>query len=161
MMALRFVLPLKLDIDLNSRGESMRAQFVKQRKIALQREAVAHAFLSHSLRSNLAKLREANPSGMWTVTLRRVAPLPLDDDNLAGRLKAVRDQVAKELGINDRDRAHLLFVPEQRSCPKREPHTVEVVIQRRLDWLYQETNRVAQDFQEALKAHHAAPAVDP
>ena len=37
------------------------------------------------------------------VTLTRVSPRELDDDNLRGALKAVRDGVADRLGIDDRD----------------------------------------------------------
>jgi hypothetical protein len=37
------------------------------------------------------------------VTLTRLAPRELDDDNLRGALKGVRDGVADAFGINDRD----------------------------------------------------------
>lgn len=36
-----------------------------------------------------------------TVTLTRIGPRRLDDDNLAASFKATRDQVAAELGIDD------------------------------------------------------------
>ena len=38
-----------------------------------------------------------------TVTLTRVAPRMLDDDNLRGSLKSIRDGIADRLGIDDRD----------------------------------------------------------
>lgn len=38
-----------------------------------------------------------------TVTLTRIAPRTLDDDNLRGALKSVRDGVADALGLDDRD----------------------------------------------------------
>jgi hypothetical protein len=38
-----------------------------------------------------------------TVTLVRVSPRELDDDNLRGALKATRDGIADYLGIDDRD----------------------------------------------------------
>jgi hypothetical protein len=38
----------------------------------------------------------------YTVMLSRVAPRKLDDDNLRGALKAVRDGVADALGLDDR-----------------------------------------------------------
>ena len=41
--------------------------------------------------------------GGAAVTLVRLAPRRLDDDNLRGVLKAVRDGVADRLGIDDRD----------------------------------------------------------
>lgn len=37
------------------------------------------------------------------VTLIRVSPRELDDDNLRGALKAIRDGVADRLGVDDRD----------------------------------------------------------
>lgn len=37
------------------------------------------------------------------VLLTRIAPRALDDDNLRGALKAVRDGVADALGVDDRD----------------------------------------------------------
>lgn len=36
-------------------------------------------------------------------TLTRIAPKPLDDDNLRGACKAVRDGIADALGIKDND----------------------------------------------------------
>lgn len=47
------------------------------------------------------------------VTLVRRGPRPLDDDNLAAALKAVRDQVAKLLGVDDGDRSRVRFTYEQ------------------------------------------------
>lgn len=38
-----------------------------------------------------------------SVLMTRVAPRDLDDDNLQGSFKAVRDQIAEELGCDDRD----------------------------------------------------------
>lgn len=47
--------------------------------------------------------RDRVPSFPVVVTLTRVAPRPLDDDNLRGALKAVRDGIADALGVDDRD----------------------------------------------------------
>jgi hypothetical protein len=48
------------------------------------------------------------------VTLTRFAPSNgLDDDNLAGSLKGVRDAVAAWLGVDDRDRKRVKYVYEQ------------------------------------------------
>lgn len=45
------------------------------------------------------------PSVPCTVLLTRIAPSSgLDDDNLARSLKGVRDEIAKWLGVNDRER---------------------------------------------------------
>jgi len=39
-----------------------------------------------------------------TIKLTRIAPRELDDDNLRGSQKSVRDGIADRLGIDDRDR---------------------------------------------------------
>jgi hypothetical protein len=60
----------------------------------------------------------AKPSLPLIVTLTRVAPSNgLDDDNLAGALKGVRDAVAEWLGVDDRDRATVRYEYEQRRGP--------------------------------------------
>lgn len=52
------------------------------------------------------------------VLLTRVAPSAgVDDDNLAGALKAVRDQVAEWLGVDDKRRDLVRYVYAQRRGP--------------------------------------------
>lgn len=53
----------------------------------------------------LSRGRIARPAKTdhYTVTLTRMSPRLLDDDNLRGALKSVRDGVADALGIDDRD----------------------------------------------------------
>lgn len=53
------------------------------------------------------------------VTLTRVAPRPLDSDNLASSLKAHRDGIADALGVNDGD-ARIQWVYAQAKCGKGE-----------------------------------------
>lgn len=53
-----------------------------------------------------------------TVLLTRVAPSAgVDDDNLSGALKAVRDQVAEWLGVDDKDRQRVRYAYAQRRGP--------------------------------------------
>lgn len=54
------------------------------------------------VRAELRRKRVSIGSGL-VVTLCRVAPGTLDDDNLRGACKGPRDGVADALGINDRD----------------------------------------------------------
>lgn len=80
---------------------------VKAKRVKAQREAVALGFYIAS-REMLEQDRGyvnylVRHSGV-TVTLTRLAPRELDDDNLARSFKAVRDEVAKQLGIDDRDK---------------------------------------------------------
>lgn len=42
-------------------------------------------------------------SNRFEVTLCRIAPAPLDDDNMHGAFKGIRDEVAAWLGLDDRD----------------------------------------------------------
>lgn len=62
--------------------------------------------------------------GPVTVALTRISPRKLDDDNLAGGFKAVRDGVADWLGINDgSERMTWLY------AQRKGPMGAEVVIQ--------------------------------
>lgn len=67
------------------------------------RKAAARKKL-HRLTARLVLQQYARPMGdseRFTITLTRVAPRKLDDDNLASGFKAVRDGVADWLGIDD------------------------------------------------------------
>jgi hypothetical protein len=65
--------------------------------------------------------------GRLRVTLTRCSPAtrPMDDDNLPGALKAVRDEVADWLGRDDGDRAAWVWQYAQR----RGPWGVELLIE--------------------------------
>lgn len=52
------------------------------------------------------------------VTLTRIAPRALDDDNLAASFKSVRDGIADRLGINDRDPRVVWAYKQERGEPK-------------------------------------------
>lgn len=62
-----------------------------------------------------------------TVTMTRISPRELDDDNLAGALKHVRDGIADALGINDRD-PRVTWATKQRRGPAK-TYLVEVTIE--------------------------------
>ena len=62
-----------------------------------------------------------------TVTLTRVAPRKLDDDNLAGSLKATRDGIASALGVDDGD-SRVEWKYAQERCKNGE-QTVRVQIE--------------------------------
>lgn len=63
--------------------------------------------------------RCTRPPVPCTVLLTRMSPgtRPLDDDNLAGSLKAVRDEVAKWLGVDDGNRSAVRFRYAQVRAP--------------------------------------------
>lgn len=61
------------------------------------------------------------------VRLVRIAPRALDDDNLQGVFKGIRDGVADAYGIDDKDRARIRFEYEQeRGAPHQYGVRIEV-----------------------------------
>ena len=62
------------------------------------------------------------------VTITRVAPRKLDDDNLVSSAKNLRDGIADKLGIDDRDE-RVAWRYEQRKGKPRE-YAVDVLIER-------------------------------
>ena len=97
-------LPLKTVAGLNAREHHLtRASRVRKER------AVAANALSERL---------ARRSGIpCTVTLTRVSPGTLDDDNLQGALKAVRDGVADALKVDDAD-PRVRWQYAQAKCPR-------------------------------------------
>lgn len=53
-----------------------------------------------------------------TVTLTRIAPRALDDDNLRGALKATRDGIADAFGVDDRDPRITWLYAQRRGKPR-------------------------------------------
>lgn len=67
------------------------------------------------------------PAFPCSVRLTRIAPRALDDDNLRGALKAVRDGVADWLGINDRDERVGWIYAQERGKPKQYAVHIEIL----------------------------------
>ena len=84
-MKLSFEMTLKASHTLNSRSHWR----VRASKRGSERKAVALLLPKHKVQPVLV------------VTLTRVGPRAMDDDNVQGALKAVRDEVAKQLRIDD------------------------------------------------------------
>ena len=93
------LIPLRTGRGLNAR-ENWRA---RARRVKAEREATWWALR--------AKPWPALPC---TVRLTRCAPSNgMDDDGIVGALKAVRDQVAEWLGVDDKDTARVRYVYAQ------------------------------------------------
>lgn len=85
----------------------------RARRVKAERQAVAWALVL-AQRPDRAK----RPELPCTVRLTRVAPSSgVDDDNLAGALKSVRDQVAEWLGVDDKRSDLVRYVYAQRRGP--------------------------------------------
>jgi hypothetical protein len=78
---------LKLASKLNQRVHWS----VKAKQAKLERESAFFSVKKHEL--------------PCLVQITRIGKLPLDDDNLAGACKSIRDGIADRLGINDRSPA--------------------------------------------------------
>lgn len=100
-------LPIRTVSEANSR-EGWRAR--GKRKVAQQTEVQVEW---------LNKFGRRKVNLPCVVTLTRIGPKLLDDDNLVGSFKFIRDQVAKMIGVDDGS-AHIRFVPKQIANGKRE-----------------------------------------
>ena len=101
---------------------NLREHWAKKAKRAKsERDAVAYVLRP--------RLRD-EPLGAWvpgTVTITRIAPRRLDDDNAVRAQKSVRDEVAAQLGVDDRD-PRVTWRVEQRRGRVRE-YAVEILIE--------------------------------
>jgi hypothetical protein len=77
--------------------------------------------------TRLLLLQLERPAGSVEVRLIRVAPRRLDDDNLRGALKAIRDGVADWLGVDDGGDAVSWHYAQERGAKRWYAVRVEVV----------------------------------
>lgn len=119
LTSVEFTIPGHLPSRANLR-QHWRARHAMARNQRLSARTLAHQFVGFDL------LAAAKATGC-TVRMTRVAPRELDDDNLAGACKSIRDGIADALGINDRDK-RVRWVCEQ---AKGKPARVEVRIDAR------------------------------
>lgn len=103
--------------DMRLRGsQNIREHWrVRSARVRRERQAAHWLLLDHK-----------RPTLPVTVRLVRIAPRALDDDNLAGVFKAIRDGVADAYGIADNDKTLIRFVYDQERGP---PHTYGVRIE--------------------------------
>lgn len=106
VMTRTLTLPLRVVSESNQRDHWA----AKARRVKAQRQAVAYAWVAADLPMHRRPRQ---------VTLTRVAPRRLDDDNLARSLKAVRDQVAQECGFDDREPVRWIYAQERGSYAVR------------------------------------------
>lgn len=82
---------------------NMREHWAQRAKRASMQRGLARTYAVQKLRASPLWHEVANGCGL-TVTITRIAPRELDDDNLAGSAKHVRDGIADALGIDDGDK---------------------------------------------------------
>jgi len=91
-----------------SRGQNAREHHhARAKRVKAERSAVAWSLLG-----------KPKPALPCVVHMTRIAPSNgLDDDNLTGALKAVRDQIAEWLGVDDKDTARVAYRCHQERGP--------------------------------------------
>jgi hypothetical protein len=101
------LLPMRTQRGLNNREHPMS----RHRRVKKERADVAW-FLVRYAREH------GKPAIPCSVLLTRISPgNGVDDDNLVGSLKSVRDEVARWLGVDDRDRMTVRYRYAQRRGP--------------------------------------------
>lgn len=110
-MSVSALLPMALPSCANLREHwAVRAKRVKGQRLAA----------TFALRAMVGDVRaELQAGARLVVTLTRVAPRQLDDDNLASAFKGVRDGVADVLGIDDRDTRVAWRYEQEKGAPKQ------------------------------------------
>jgi hypothetical protein len=121
----RAVVPIVVKPEVNQRGH-WRA---RSSRVKAQREAV-YSVLGSTTASRRAMRALAvwlNVGGRVRVRMTRIAPRELDDDNLTGAFKSVRDEIASMLGVDDRSKQYEWKCDQQRGAARL--HGVQVHIQ--------------------------------
>lgn len=97
-------MPGELVSTANLRGASRQAAMAKAAGVKAKREMgrMFAASLNPSVREAVLGRGMTDAAPFVVVVLTRIAPRPLDSDNLESALKAVRDGIAEGLGIDDR-----------------------------------------------------------
>lgn len=99
-------LEIQVPIALPSASNLREHWGAKARRVLAQRRATALSFKAlmatrETLLALPVRISELMPVFPLAVTLTRQSPRKLDDDNLRGAFKAVRDEVAAQLGVDD------------------------------------------------------------
>jgi hypothetical protein len=102
LQSLEFTVPIKIESEMNKRDHWA----VRKKRFDAQRTAVWAAWPRKRGKPQTLPLPVV-------VTLTRIGKRRLDDDNCAGGCKAVRDQIAMMLGVDDGDVNRVTWVYEQ------------------------------------------------
>jgi hypothetical protein len=101
-----------------------------------QREHWHATYRRHRVHYSAVVMSFAYPARLWLrahpapygVSLIRIAPRPLDADNLAASFKAVQDEVARQLGVDDGSDLVRWTYAQRKGRPKE--YAVEIRIEQ-------------------------------
>ena len=115
---IRFTLAIRTESEANLREN----WHVKTKRVQMQRQ------ITRVMVGQYRKNWRDDLLGTYVITLTRIAPRPLDSDNLARSFKAIRDGIADALEINDGSK-RLTWNYEQRKGSKPKQYAVQIEIQ--------------------------------
>lgn len=103
-MSLVVTLPLRTISELNARdGWRARARRMKEHRTVARMAVMPRLGEIGPFGPSEVKAWRLTAAMQLRVTLTRIGPRLLDDDNLRGALKGIRDGVADALGVKDND----------------------------------------------------------
>lgn len=108
MNRISFTVALKTGNGLNDRAH----WGTRSKKVKKERSVIAMAWLVFAGRGP-----RLEPPVKARLTRIKPAGKMMDDDNLKGSLKAVRDQVAEQIGVDDRDKTKIVFDYDEQYGP--------------------------------------------
>jgi hypothetical protein len=112
--------PLRLASPLNA-----RVHWTARAKRAQNERAIARTALAHRWTHEGHRAPWPTPT---MCALTRIAPRFLDDDNLAGAFKAIRDEVASFFGVDDGPKGPIVWCYGQRHGAKKQ-YGIEITLQ--------------------------------
>ena len=114
---------MKLTIPLRTYSEANKREHwaVKAKRVKSQRMAVWAKW--PIVEGERYRTRDKS----FTVYLTRIAPRELDGDNLQRSFKALRDEVAKQLGVDDRDKRICWEYHQCKGKPKQYGVEIEIL----------------------------------
>lgn len=113
MMLVDFTVPIRLESEANKHSHWT----IKARRVKVQRQAI-HLY---------GKKHMPVPFPV-VVVMTRIAPRLLDDDNATRSCKAVRDELAALMGIDDRDPKVTWVVKQARGAVREYAVRVQMVV---------------------------------
>jgi hypothetical protein len=116
---MRVLLAIRTESEANLREN----WHVKAKRVRMQRQ-ITRVMVGQELIQAQETWRE---NAVHVITLTRIAPRPLDDDNLPRSFKAIRDGVADALGRDDRVGSGLEWkYAQEKGPPKRYAVRIEI-----------------------------------
>lgn len=105
---MEFTVPIRIESEMNKREHWS----VRRKRFTEHKACVSYAWPKPRYRDY--------GDGPLLVTLTRIGPRKLDSDNLASGFKAVRDEIARIVGVDDGDEERLIFRYRQERGKPRE-----------------------------------------